>query len=113
MTICVEVNKRDADIVSNGVKALLDDRFKDEDIAFGPIIVEPRIDHDGDEYIKVHIVFDGDRDVLDAAWTVGLIGLIRPLTAEIGYPNVPSRTFIEKSEWENLRKTGIASANIA
>ena len=32
---------------------------------FGPIVVVPRVDHDGDDYLRSYIVFEGDQKKLD------------------------------------------------
>ncbi len=84
------------------VKDLLDERFGDQ-FVFDPITVIPRIDHDGDEYLHIYIVFDGDQKYLDPGWTLGLAGRIEPLLTELGSLNPPSKTFIEKSEWEEIK----------
>ncbi len=58
--IAKEVTDKVADIV----RELLTERFKDE-FVFDPIIVEPKFDHDDEEYLNIYIVFDGDQDRLD------------------------------------------------
>ena len=58
MTTEVETNK-----IADIVREMLTERFHDE-FVFSPIIVEPRIDHDGDEYLHTYIVFDGDQNRL-------------------------------------------------
>ena len=83
------------------VKDLLTERFQD-DFIFDPIIVQSHFDEYDDEYLHVYIVFDGDQKKLDPAWTVGLSGRIWGDVEKLGYPNLPSRSFIEKSEWEEL-----------
>ena len=56
--------KTQTDVVANIVRETLVQRFKDE-FVFDPIIVEPKIDHDGNKYLNITIVFDGDQNV----WT--------------------------------------------
>ncbi len=97
MTINAEIPSRVADIVRD----LLTERFRDE-FVFDPIIVEPEVDHDGDEYLKIYVVFDGDQKNLDPGWTLGLSRRIRPELVEMGVPGVPGFSFVEKSEWEEL-----------
>ncbi len=79
------------------VRGLLDERFGDQ-FVFDPIKVIPRIDHDGDEYLHIYIVFDGDQKLLDPDWTLGLATRISPQLVELGSLNPPSKSFIEKSE---------------
>ena len=42
------------DKIADIVREMLTERFHDE-FVFSPIIVEPRIDHDGDEYLHTYI----------------------------------------------------------
>ena len=93
----------DTDRVIGKVRNLLFERFGDT-FDFDPILVERELDDDGDEYVHVYIVFDGDQDELDPSWTSGLSGQLWPLLAEMGFTGPPSKSFIEKSEWlENPR----------
>ena len=88
----------DSDRVAGLVRQLLVERFG-ETFDFDPIIVERELDDDGDEYVHVYIVFDGDQDELDSSWTLGLSGQLWPHLVEMGFDNPPSKSFIEKSEW--------------
>ena len=88
----------DTDRIADLCRQLLSDRFGDT-FVFDPIIVKREIDHDGDEYVHVYIVFDGDQNELDPSWTVGLNGRLWPHLVEMGFDNPPSKSFIEKSEW--------------
>ena len=88
----------DRDRVADIVKQLLVGRFGDA-FAFDPILVEREFDQDGDEYVHVYIVFDGDQAELDPSWTVGLSGQLWPHLVEMGFDSPPSKSFIEKSEW--------------
>ena len=96
--------------VTDIVRDALEERFADE-FVFDPIIVNPRIDHDGDEYLHMYIVLDGDIRNLDTAWTLRLRGIIIDETDE--ELSVPSISFVGKEEWdasfeETIRKaTGI------
>lgn len=93
----------DSDRVAGIVRQLLFERFGDT-FDFGPILVEREFDHDGDEYVHVYIVFDGDQDKLDPSWTSSLSGRLWPHLVEMGFDSPPSKSFIEKSEWaENPR----------
>lgn len=92
--------------VSNIVRELLEERFADEDIVFGPIVTIPKIDHYDEEYVRVYIGYDGDRKILDPGWTVGLVRLIWPRLEELGVPGVPGKFFIPKDEWNEVFKKG-------
>jgi len=78
----------------------LDERFADDGLVFGPIIAIPRIDHYGEEYVQVYIVFDGDQKRLDPSWTVDLSELIQDHFDEDEMPHFPDKSFIGKDEWE-------------
>lgn len=105
------ITKEVAEKVADIVKQTLAERFTDDEFVFDPIIVQPKIDHYGDEYMRIIIVFDGDEESLDPDWTLGLIGRILPkMEAEgIHVTNVPGKGFVEKSEWEELKITGLGS----
>ena len=93
----------DTDQITSIVRELLLQRFGGT-FDFDPIIVEREFDHDGDEYVHVYIVFDGNQDELDPSWTSSLIGRLWPHLVEMGFSSPPSKSFIEKSEWlENPR----------
>ena len=83
--------------VTRIVREALEERFADE-FVFDPIIVNPRIDHDGDEYLHMYIVLDGDIRNLDTAWTIRLRGIIIDETDE--ELSVPSISFVGKEEWD-------------
>lgn len=80
------------------IKEMLTARFHDE-FVFSPIIVEPRIDHDGDEDLHTYIVFDGDQKRLDPTWTASLSGRLWPHAEKLGFHAIPIQSFVEKSEW--------------
>ena len=82
------INTDIPDKVAGIVKDLLTERFRDE-FVFHPIVVRPEIDHDGDEYLEIYVVFDGDQKNLDPGWTLGLSGRIWPEVEAMGVPGVP------------------------
>ena len=85
--------------VTGIVREALEERFADE-FVFDPIIVNPRIDHYGDEYLHMYIVLDGDIRNLDTAWTLRLRGIILDETEEDEVLRVPSISFVGKEEWD-------------
>ena len=91
------------DKVARIVEDLLDERFGDVDgLTIEQVKVIPKIDHDGDEYLHIYIVFDGDQKLLDPGWTLTISRRIAPQLMELGVENPPSRSFVEKSEWEEV-----------
>ena len=92
------------DEVANIVRQTLDEKFGDS-LVFDPIEVIPKVDHDGDEYLHIYMVYDGDRKLLDPAWTLGFYGLIQPKLIELGIETLPSKSFVEKPEWEEVYGT--------
>ena len=76
----------------------------DGELEFGPIVVMPRVDQDGDAYFHAYIVFEGDQDRLDPLWTLQLYSRLWPHSIELGYPGIPMQSFVAKSEWPALAK---------
>ena len=91
------------DEIKQLIEALLRERFRDE-IEFGPIVITPHFDHDGEEYLRSYIVFQGDQKKLDPTWTLGLSRQLWPRAEELGYPGIPMQLFVEKSEWPALEE---------
>ena len=83
---------------------LLRKRFENE-FEFGPIVVIPRFDEYGEEYLHSYIVFNGDQKKLDPTWTLRLSKLLWPHSEELGYPGIPIQMFVERSEWPALEKS--------
>ena len=91
--------------VTEIVRETLDERFSRDEFVFDPILVKEDIDHYGDEFINIRIVYEGDRKFLDSRWTLGLVGRILPkMKAEgIHVANFPHKSFIPRHEWEELQ----------
>ena len=77
---------------------LLYERFGD-DFVFDPIWVEQKVDHADEDYLELHIVFDGDQEKLDPGWTVGIVRRMRPALLAIGVNELPDHAFYEKNDW--------------
>ena len=77
----------------------LESHFGD-DFVFDPILVTPMIDHDGDEYLRIRVIYDGDPELMDPVLAHRLSIRIEPELREMGFMQFPSSSFIEKSEWE-------------
>jgi hypothetical protein len=102
------LNQELRDKVAEIVRETLAERFSDE-LKFDPIKVIPAVDEfgdgDGQPYLRIMIVFDGDQEALDARWTSGLIRRIRPKLIEAGVEEFPSPSFVGKSEWPRLERS--------
>ena len=86
------------------IQDLLRERFENE-FEFGPIVVMPRFDEYGEEYLHSYIVLNGDQKKLDPTWTLRLSNLLRPHSEELGYPGIPIQMFVERSEWPAMEKS--------
>ncbi len=90
------------------VRETLAERFADDEFVFDPIrvvsVVDEFGDGDGEEYLRIIIVFDGDQKLLDPGWTSSLIRRIEPKLIEAGIEKFPSPSFVEKSEWLSLHR---------
>ena len=88
--ITQELRSKVADIV----KATLVEHFADK-FVFDPIKVIPAVDEygdgDGEPYLRIMIVFDGDQEALDPHWTSGLIRRIRPKLIDAASRSFPVR----------------------
>ena len=95
MAFSAEVMKRVANITRNA----LYEKFP-EGFVFEPIVVENKVDywHQGEEYLEISIIYDGDYHKLDPGWS--LFRRIEPDLLAIGVDGIPSYLFCEKSEWE-------------
>ena len=91
------------ELVRRYVRKDMESRFGDA-FVFDPILVEQRVDHDGEEYLRVDIVFDGDQRKLDADWTSGLVLRLHLKLRKLGIDSIPSPHFIKKSEWANYAR---------
>ena len=102
--ITEEIIERVADIV----KEMLAERFALEGLVFDPIIVERKIDHYGDEYIDILMVFNGKVEQLDVDWTISMSRRIRSKLESEGIylANMIGKGFVEKVEWDYVQKHG-------
>ena len=83
------------------VREDLEGRFRDE-FVFDPIIVNPELDHYGDEFLHIYIIFDGDQKKLDPKWTVGIERRLFQGLQEGELPHTPGHSFIERTEWKEI-----------
>ena len=91
------------DKVEGLVRKDLEGCFQDE-FVFDPIIVNPELDHYGDEFLHIYIIFDGDQKKLDPKWTVGLERRILEDVPVDEVTRLPGHAFIPKSEWKEVCK---------
>ena len=93
------------DKVKEIVREDLEGHFRDL-FAFDPIVVHQAVDEfgdgDGDVYLRILIIFDGDQDRLDPGWTSGLIPRIRPKLFDVGVEEFPVPSFIKRTEWQTM-----------
>ena len=99
----IELTKEVKQQVIGLVWDYLTDRFSDDDpIVFGPIVIDPRLDPDDEPYLHIYVVYDGDRALLDPLWTASLTGYLWPKLTAMGMRELPGKSFVEKSEWDEL-----------
>ena len=94
------------DKVEQLVRKDLEGRFQDE-LVFDPIIVNPELDHYGDEFLHIYIIFDGEQKKLDSKWTIGIERRLFDLLPEEEWPLYAGHSFISKSEWKRIYKENI------
>ncbi len=99
----IELTKEVKQQVIGLVREYLTDKFTDNDpIAFDPIVIDPRLDPDDEPYLHIYVVYDGDQALLDPIWTADLTGYLWPRLEAIGIPELSTKSFVEKSEWEEV-----------
>ena len=76
------------------------------DITFGPIVVVDDVDDfgdgDGQPYLRIMIVYDGDHEQLNYPWLAGLITRVSSRLTEAGIDEFPNPSFVERSEWQHM-----------
>ena len=92
------ITKQQADEVEKIVREILEERFNGQ-FVFDPIVVRNAVDHDGLDYIRIYIVYDGDQKLLDPGWTVGFAGRIIPKLMELGIDEFPIKSFVDRAGW--------------
>ena len=91
------------DEIRDLLQQMLDERFKGE-LEFGPIVVKPKYDEDGERYLRSYVVFKGDQGKLDPSWTAGLSRMIWDRSEALGFPGIPVQWFVGQSEWQTFKK---------
>ncbi len=94
------------DKVEELVRKDLEGRFQDE-FVFDPIIVNPELDHYGDEFLHIYIIYKGDRKKLDTKWTIGIERRLFDQLTEEEWPLWAGHSFIPLSEWKKFYKEQI------
>ena len=83
----------------------LNERYAGE-LVFDPIIVKPDVGYYGDDYVRVLLVVNGDTNLFDTKWDVGLINRVIPKLEAEGIMEFPSPYFIANSEYQYFVKRG-------
>lgn len=96
-----------SDVVKEIVRAdLLQGHPVGSDIKFGPIVVVDEVDNfgdgDGQPYLRILIVYEGDHEQLNYRWLAGLITRVSSRLTEAGIDEFPNPSFVEKSEWQHM-----------
>lgn len=90
----------------DGAKRILEEvlRKRFEDIALDSIEMKPEFDSDGDEILRVWVVFDDTVKRIHPEKTLDLVHLVRPrLTREAGTDVYPLISYTVKSEWREMQ----------
>ena len=99
----IELTKEVKQQVIDMVRDDLAEKFgPDDPIVFDPIVIDLRYDPDDEPYLHIYVVYDGDQELLEPLWTADLIGRMWPKLIDMGIPELPGKSFVEKSEWEEV-----------
>ena len=93
MTISAETQDRAKDIIWRGLKA----HFKGN-VHFADIRASTMLDQDQDEFLNVLVVYDGNRNGLDARLCNSLYQEVRDQLVDVGLYTVPSISYVDKSD---------------
>ena len=85
------------------VRGALDERFP-TGFTFDPIYVEPRVYFGYERALHIYVVYDGDYDLLDPDWTSTMLLHLQPQLDTLGLPYFFNKSFVEKSEWEEIQQ---------
>ena len=72
----------------------------DDSITLDPIVVREEIDQYGDKYVHVYVIYESDEYLLPQSVTSKLGLPLWDYTTELGFKFSPTKTYINKSEWE-------------
>ena len=90
------------DAVADIIREILVGKFG-ETLVFDQVVVKDAVDIvDGMEYLRVRIVFEGDRKLMTPKWRIGMRRRTRREMAELNIYEFPVISFVEKSDWEAL-----------
>lgn len=81
----------------------LRERFKEE-FVLGPILVEPAVDHDGEEYLGISIICEGGFRQLDPDWSSKWSLFLPPGLLDLSVTSVPYHRFVPNSGWQEVLK---------
>ena len=100
--------KRDEKVIAI-VRKFLDERFTEDEFIFDPIVVIPTYDEwgphaTGELYLRILIVYDGDRKNLNVRRTGELSMQVRSRLLAEGYEEWPNLSWVAKSGWPWLEK---------
>lgn len=96
------MKKFDADKVAETVAETLGPDF--ESIKIAKVNVSPGTDPDGNDLLRIEIVFDGILKRADARHIASAVRRLRPALKEIEIDLFPLLTFVSKLDYENERK---------
>lgn len=89
------------------VRQLVEERFGDG-FVFEPIMALAHEDPFGDESVYIYVVYEGNPDKLDPAWTVTLSRRVLEHLTEEELDTFPYKHFIPKSEWKEVYRYNVA-----
>ncbi len=98
-----EVNRQLVSSIKRLIHEDLSGHFGDA-FEFGPVVVRELVDHDGDPYFRVDIVFRGDQEALDPDWTLGLTRRVLHRLRDEGMDADLAPHFSDRADWDWYRE---------
>ena len=69
-------------------------------VTFDPILVEPMVGWQGDDNLRITVVYDGDYSILDPAKLNAISVAMWPELEALGFFKIPVESYVEKGEWD-------------
>lgn len=84
--------------LESGLKNMLNAAFKGR-ITFGEIMVEPALDHYGEDNLNIVVVYEGDSNQLDPD-KLNIVSMeMGSILATLGFYNFPTESYIHRDEY--------------
>ena len=78
------------------------------EISFDPITVEATLDHYGEDYLEISVVYENSGQLLDPRKLNAISAKLGMILMKLNFHNIPQESYIDKAEyaeWLELNRT--------